>query len=200
MKAMVQWVVVTAPAYLIFGGVLHFPGTLDDVGLEPVPLAFGVVTGLLIGGTQLLVLRGRLARPWLWPLATAAGMAITHGIGDGLSPAAGYLPVAIVGGLAVGILQAAVLREPLWAIATFLALTVGIFGGYTLAFALGFNSIFDDDALARHGIMIGLSAALYALFTAPLFARIRPKDRLPILASTPELSPTPTGIRSGRNP
>jgi len=126
-------------------------------------------------------------------------MAITHEIGDGLSPEVGYLPVAIVGGIAVGILQAAVVRQPLWAVTTAAALTIGIFGGYTLAFAVGFNSIFDDDALARQGIMTGLSAVLYALFTAPVFARIRPENRLPILASTPELSPTPNRIRSGRN-
>lgn len=199
MKAMVWWVVVTIPAYVIIGGILHFPGTLDDVGLEPGPFVLGAVTGGLIGGAQLLVLRGWLARPWLWPLATAAGMAITHGTGDGLSQDVGYLPVAIVGGLAVGILQAAVLREPLWAVATFAALTIGIFGGYTLAFGLGFNSIFDADAIARHAVITGLSAVLYAGCTAPLFARIRPKMGLPILASTPELSPTPTGIRSGRN-
>ncbi|MDQ6859381.1 MAG: hypothetical protein M3Z65_10330 [Chloroflexota bacterium] len=133
------------------------------------------MTGLLIGGAQMLVLRGTLAHPWLWPLATAAGMAVTHATGDGVSPATGYLPVAIVGGLAVGGLQAAVLREPLWAVATFVALVVGIFGGYTLAFALGFNSIFDTDATARQATIIGLTAVVYALLTAPLVARIRPK-------------------------
>ena len=199
MNRVARWVVVSVPAYVIFGGLLHFPGSLDNVGLEPGPLVFGAVTGLLIGGTQLIALRGMLARPWQWPLATAAGMAITHEIGDGLSPDVGYLPVAIVGGIAVGILQAAVVRQPLWAVTTAAALTIGIFGGYTLAFAVGFNSIFDDDALARQAIMTGLSAVLYALFTAPIFARIRPESGLPILASTPELSPAPNRIRSGRN-
>ena len=182
MSSAVRWVVVTVVAYVVVGGILHFPGSLDDVGLEPGPLAFGAVTGLLIGGAQLFALRGLLAQPWLWPVATSAGMAITHGTGDGLSPAAGYLPVAIVAGIAVGVLQAAVLREPLWAPAAAAGLAIGIFGGYNLAYALGFNSIFDDDALARHAIMTGLSAILYALFTAPIFARIRPRNRVPILA------------------
>jgi len=109
MSSAVRWVVVTVVAYVVVGGILHFPGSLDDVGLEPGPLAFGAVTGLLIGGAQLFALRGLLAQPWLWPVATSAGMAITHGTGDGLSPAAGYLPVAIVAGIAVGVLQAAVL-------------------------------------------------------------------------------------------
>jgi len=58
-------------------------------------------------------------------------------------------------------------------------LVVGIFGGYTLAFALGFNSIFEADATARQATMIGLTAVVYALCTAPLVARIRPKTGLP---------------------
>lgn len=199
MSGAVRWVVVTVPAYVVIAGILHFPGSLDDVGPEPGPFIFGAVTGLLVGAVQLFALRGMLARPWLWPLATAVGMGVTHLTGDGLSPAAGYLPVAIVAGIAVGALQALVLRQALWAPAAAAGLAIGIFGGYNLAFAIGFNSIFDDDALARQGIMTGLSAVLYALFTAPIFARIRPEHGLPILASTPELSPAPNRIRSGRN-
>ncbi|HEV2251046.1 MAG TPA: hypothetical protein VGT60_11130 [Candidatus Limnocylindria bacterium] len=173
-----RWPIVTVPAYVIAGGALHFPGSLDAVGLEPGPLALGAVTGLLIGAAQLVALRGVLLHPWLWPLATAAGMAITHAAGDGLSAAAGYLPVAIVGGIALGVSQGAVLRQPLWVLATAAGLFIGIYGGYTLAFGLGFNSIFEQDALPRHASMTGLSAALYALFTAPIVARMRPPRRL----------------------
>ena len=168
-----RWLAITFGAYLLIGGLLHFPGSLDDVGPEPGPFMLGGITGLLIGGAQLFALRGRLARPWLWPVATAAGMAITHEVGDGLSPAAGYLPVAIVAGVAVGALQALVLRSPLWGLATGTALFIGIFGGYTLAFALGYNSIFEQDATVRQIFMVVLSALLYPALTAPVFARIR---------------------------
>lgn len=178
MRRAVRWIAVTVPAYTIAGGGLHFPGSLDDVGPELGPLVFGSVTGVLIGCAQLFALQGVLAHPWLWPLATAAGMAITHGTGDGLSRDVGYLPVAIVGGIAVGMFQAAVLRRPVWAFATFAALAIGIFGGYTLGHALGFNSVFEDDAFARHATMTALSAVLYALFTAPIVARMA-GDRRP---------------------
>lgn len=104
-------------------------------------------------------------------------MAITHEVGDGLSLAAGYLPIAIVAGVAVGALQAMVLRSPLWGLATASALFIGIFGGYTLAFALGYNSIFEQDATVRRVFMVALSALLYAAFTAPVFARIRLAER-----------------------
>jgi hypothetical protein len=60
---------------------------------------------------------------------------------------------------------------------------LGIAGGHALAFGLGFNSIFPDDAAARAVIIVGLTAVLYAAFTAPLFAQIRPEKRLPILAN-----------------
>jgi len=177
------WIGVTVASVVVIGGVLHFPGTLDDVGFEVGPLILGGVTGLLIGAAQLLALRGSLARPWRWPVVTALGIAITHGMGDGVSTTTGYLPVAVVGGLATGALQAAVLRRPLWAVATACAFVVGIAGGYALAFALGFNSIFPDDAAARAAIIVGLTGVLYALFTAPVFAQIRPEKRLPILAN-----------------
>ena len=183
MRRVATWVAVSVAAFLLVGGALHFPGTLDDVGFEIGPLIFGGVTGLLIGAVQLAALRGMLARPWLWPVATAIGIAITHGLGDGVSTTTGYLPVAVVGGLATGALQAAVLRRPLWAVATACAFVLGIAGGHALAFALGFNSIFPDDATARAVIIVVLTAVLYALFTAPLVAQIRPEKRLSILAS-----------------
>ncbi|MDP9321213.1 MAG: hypothetical protein M3P16_08980 [Chloroflexota bacterium] len=183
MRRVAAWVGVTVAAFLLVGGALHFPGTLDDVGLEPGPLILGGLTGLLIGAAQLFALRGVLSRPWLWPGATAIGMAITHAMGDGVSTTTGYVPVAVVGGFATGVLQAAVLRRPLWAVATAGAFVIGIAGGYALAFAMGFNSIFSDDTNARYLILLGLTSVLYALFTAPLFAQIRPEERLPILAS-----------------
>lgn len=177
-----RWIAVTVLAYVVFAGALHFPGSLDDVGPEVGPLIFGAVTGLLIGGVQLIALRGRLAHRWRWPVATALGMAVTHGVGDGLSTEVGYLPVAIVAGLAVGGCQAVVVRRGTWAVATALALGVGIFGGQQLAYAMGFNSIFEQDVTARHVIMTVASAVLYALCTAPIFARMGPDPGLPILA------------------
>lgn len=178
-----RWVVVTIAGYLFVGGALHFPGTLDDVGPEIGPLILGAVTGLLIGAAQLIALRRLLPRPWLWPLATAVGLAITHGMGDGVSTQTGYLPVALVGGVATGVLQAAVLRQPWWVVATAGAFVIGIAGGHALAFQIGFSSQFDDDMTSRYAILLGLTAVLYALFTAPLIAQIRPEKRLPILPS-----------------
>jgi hypothetical protein len=178
-----RWIAVTVPAYLLIAGGLHFPGSLDAVGPEVGPLVFGAVTGLLLGGAQLVAFRGRLAHRWRWPVATAVGMAIAHGVGDGLSPDAGYLPVAIVAGLGVGGCQAVVVRRASWAVATAVALGVGIFGGQQLAYAMGFNSIFEQDITARHVVMTAASAMLYALCTAPIFARIGPDPGLPILAA-----------------
>ena len=175
MSRVALWIGVTFAGVVVVGGALHFPGTLDGVGLEVGPLILGGVTGLLIGAAQLVALRGMLAQPWLWPVATAVGMAITHALGDGVTESTGYLPVAVVGGLATGVLQAAVLRRPLWVVATAAAFVIGIARGYALAFALGFNSIFSEDATARQVIVVGLTAVLYALFTAPVFAQIRPE-------------------------
>lgn len=173
MSRTATWVAVTTAAVVIFGGALHFPGTLDDVGPEVGPLVFGGVTGLLVGAAQLVPLRGRLRHRWRWPAATAAGMAITHGIGDGVSADVGYVPVAVIGGLAIGVLQALVLRMPIWGMATAAAFAIGIAGGNALAFALGFNSIFEEDAARRAVIIVGATGVLYGLFTAPLLARIR---------------------------
>lgn len=183
MSRVVRWVAITGAAFVIVGGALHFPGTLDNVGLEPGPLIYGGIAGLFIGAAQVFGLRGVLSRPWLWPAATAIGMAITHGMGDGVSPEAGYLPVAVVGGVATGVLQAAVLGRPLWAVATAVAFVIGMVGGYALGYQLGFSSIFPEDTTPRHAIMLALTGALYALFTAPLFASFPRKYGLPILGS-----------------
>jgi hypothetical protein len=177
------WIAVTVVAFMVVGGMLHFPGTLDGDGPALGPVILGGMTGLLIGGAQLVVLRPLLRHPWHWPAASAIGIAVTHAIGDGVSADVGYVPVAIIGGLATGALQAAVLRVPLWAVATTLAFAIGIAGGHALGFALGFNSIFPDDAVARGLIILGLTATLYALFTAPLFARMSRKNGVPILGS-----------------
>ena len=47
------------------------------------------MTGLIVGALQPPALRGIARPPWLWPLATAAGTAITHTIGDALPQAGG---------------------------------------------------------------------------------------------------------------
>ena len=196
MTRVLAWIGLTVIGYALVGTILHFPGSLDDVGPEPGPLVFGAVTGLLIGAVQLPALRGSGPRVWLWPLATAAGIAVTHGLGDGLPSGAGYLPVAVGGGVALGVLQALVLRSPAWPVVTAIAFVVGIVGGHALAVELGFGSIFEEDTFPRHGIMAALTGAIYAAGTAPLFARFRRNSGLPILGTTPGF---PTPIRSGRN-
>jgi hypothetical protein len=62
-------------------------------------LFIGGVFGLLIGALQWLVLRVWLGVPWTWMLATALGIAVTHALGDGLSPSWSYPPIAVVGGV-----------------------------------------------------------------------------------------------------
>ena len=193
MKRAAVWAGLTVAGFALFGIGLHFPGSLDDAGPEPGPVVFGAVTGRLIGALQLPALRG-IARPlWAWPLATAAGIGITHGLGDGLSQQAGYLWVALIGGLATGAFQSAVLREPIWVPAVLLAFGVGILGGYQLAYAMGFSSIFDQDAFARHIAMSIAAGVAFAIATWPILERIRPSyTRLDAGAS-------PTPKRSGRN-
>lgn len=99
MRRLSAWAGLTVASFLVVGMFLHFPGSLDDVGLEPAPLIFGGLTGLLIGAAQLPALRGVLRSRWQWLLATAAGIAVTHAMGDGLSANSGYLPVALAGAL-----------------------------------------------------------------------------------------------------
>ncbi len=193
MKRAALWIGLTVTGFFVGGTALHFPGTLDDVGFGRTGLVLGGVTGLVVGSLQLVALRG-IARPlWAWPLATAAGTAITHALGDGLPQAGGYLWVALGGGLALGVFQAAVLRTPAWVPAVLLSFVIGIVGGYQLAFAIGFNSRFEQDALARQVAMNVATGVAFALLTWPILARIRAS----YTRSDAGASPTPK--RSGRN-
>ena len=183
MSRVSQWVAGTIAGFLIFGSALHFPGSLDNDPWAPSAFVLGALTGFLVGALQLFALRGALSRPWLWPIATAVGIAITHGLGDGMPTSAGYLSVAFGGGIATGVLQAMLVRQPWWAVAATSAFVVGIVGGWSIAVAAGVGSIFEEDWLPQHAIMSGLTGVLYAASTAPLFTRIRPENTLPILAS-----------------
>ncbi|MEP7002915.1 MAG: hypothetical protein ABI888_00080 [Chloroflexota bacterium] len=168
MRTALAWVGLTVFGFLVVGTVLHFPGSLDDQGpLAPSGLMFGTVTGLLIGAIQLPALRGRLTRPWLWPLAMAGGLAITHGLGDGGNYASGWVPVGVLGGIAAGALQALVLRQPWWGVLTALAFALAIPGGEALG-----------DAASRHVIVSAATGLLYALATVPLLARTPARAQL----------------------
>ncbi len=165
----VAWVGLTLIGFVLATG-LHFPGTLDNVGWEVGPMVLGAVTGIAIGALQLPVLRGLVRPLWLWPLATAAGIAVTHALGDGVSPGVGYVPVALIGGAATGALQAALLRSPLWAAATTLAFVVGIVGGRAIGVALGLR-LADEDGLLGAAILSIGTGAIYAALTVPLLIR-----------------------------
>lgn len=151
----------------VLAALLHFPGTLDGVGLELGPFIIGGVTGLVIGSMQVGLLRdlGRLI--WLWPLATAFGFAATHGIGDGVTTEVGYLPVALIGGAATGALQAALLRRPAWAFATTGAFLIGLLGAPPLATVLG------TTELVRQMVITGAVGVAYAALTVPLLKQAR---------------------------
>jgi hypothetical protein len=166
----VRWVAVTVPAFALVGGMLHFPGSPDDAGWESggFGFVFGAVTGLLIGSVQLLALRGLLPRPSRWLIATAIGLGVTHGLGDGLPSSAGYLPVAL-GGLVTGTLQAAVLRRRWWLVATAAAFVVGILGGHAIIAAANVPNDLPADWTRRHTIVALATGIAYAAFTAPLF-------------------------------
>ena len=101
--------------------------------------------------------------------------------------------VAPGGGLALAAFQAAVLRTPVWVPAVVLAFWLGVVGGYQLAFAVGFNSRFEQDAFARRVAMNVATGVVFALVTWPVLARIRPS----YTRSDAGASPTPK--RSGRN-
>ncbi len=179
MRTALAWVGLTGFGFLVVGTVLHFPGSLDDDGpLATSGLLFGTVTGLLIGALQLPVLRGRLTRPWLWPLAMAGGLAITHGLGDGGHDASGWVPVGVLGGIVAGALQALVLRQPGWGLLTALAFALAIPCGEALADAVSFNSIFEPDRQLRHVIVSAATGLLYALATLPLLARTPARAQL----------------------
>lgn len=70
-----------------------------------------------------------------------------------------------------------------WAVATTAAFVIGIVGGLALAVELGFGSIFSEDWAPRHAIVSGSTGVVYALFTAPLFARFPRNNGLPILGN-----------------
>ncbi|MEP7002914.1 MAG: hypothetical protein ABI888_00075 [Chloroflexota bacterium] len=75
-----------------------------------------------------------------------------------------------VGPAATGALQAALLRTPLWAASTTVALVVGIAGGHALGLTLGLRLADEDGLLGAAIISVG-TGAMYAALTLPLLIR-----------------------------
>lgn len=109
------WLVATMLGYVFAGVGGHFPGSFPvgsgvvvgfDTGAAAFGLLIGGVFGLVIGTLQWLVLRAWLGIPWPSLVATALAIAVTHALGDGLSPRWEYPPIAVAG--------AAVMASGLW--------------------------------------------------------------------------------------
>lgn len=115
----VLWLVATVLGYGFAGLAGHFPGSFPvgsgvlatfDASAAVFGLIIGGVAGLVIGTLQWLVLRRWLGIRWPWLAATAAAVAVTHALGDGLPPTWEYPPIALAGGLVMTASQWLVLR------------------------------------------------------------------------------------------
>jgi len=84
-----SWVAVTVAVYVISGVIFHFPGGLppnngevfDPSGLAGA-LVNGLATGVLVGVSQVLLLRIVGLATWRWAAGTALALLVIHAIGD----------------------------------------------------------------------------------------------------------------------
>lgn len=136
----------------------------------------GAISGVIVGVLQWPVLRRRIRAAGLWIPATAAGIAVTHGVGDAVPAAVPLVAVAAIGGAAVGLLQWLVARRSgvsaLWIAAVAAAWVAGLALGYAVDDALGLFAASGPSAWAsQHGIAGAFTGIATAVATAPLLPR-----------------------------
>jgi hypothetical protein len=158
-------------------GGLAATGLVGGVTTPLEGLVGGLATGAVIGLTQWLALRGRLAlTPW-WIAATAAGMGAGLALGIallGIDTAGGTLPLrGLVTGAGIGIAQFVLLRG---STARSLLWPLVVAGGWAIGWLVTRAAGID---LAQHWSVFGSSGALmFQLLTGLALAWLLPQAPL----------------------
>ena len=168
------WLGVTVVGLTWAGWFGHFPfgfptsGGTATLGSAVVGAVIGTVGAAVVAIAQWLVLRRALAISAWWILATMAGIAVMHAVGDPLGDSGRVLLispefalVAALGGLVIGSLQYAVLRSRLsraawWIWASTASWAVGVMAGLALVVATGLGGSAYREGHTLAGAVTGV--------------------------------------------
>lgn len=173
------WVSCTAAAFALSGAVFHFSGSPPDVDgfLYPEGLAGaavnGIATGLLVGGTQRLILRVVHTGSWRWVAGTTLALFLAHVIGDVISDRYAVTILALAGGVLLGALQWWAMPRPrqrgfIWTFATAVTWAAGVWAGYQLG-------SYVEDWRIEHMLLGTAVGFLTGAATALLWLRCPPR-------------------------
>jgi hypothetical protein len=173
----IVWVLVTTGVFALSGFMFHFPGAFPPNNGEAFSsidgvsgaLVNGLPTGILVGISQMLVLRVAGIRSWRWAAGTAVALWLIHTIGDVLPDSIAVPGMVLMGGLLLAGLQWWALqwspkRGLPWLVAAAFSWALGIWLGLQLAGDSGWRT---EHVFA--GLLTGL---LYGLATAALWLRM----------------------------
>jgi hypothetical protein len=184
----VLWLVASLIGYGLVGAMFHFPSgfppNTDEFNLG----AFfggamqGLLSGLVVGFLQWLVLRRRIDRAGQWVLWTAVGLGVVHAFGDALPDPIALPVVGLVGGLALGAAQWLMLRHIfdkswLWMVMTGVSWAIGINVGLALIEAMGLcdRPWTPELGATEHGLVGLLTGIVVGLATGALLGRMQPR-------------------------
>lgn len=170
------WALITIALFTISGFLFHFPGALPpNNGNSFFAAGFagavvnGLPAGILVGLSQMFVLRVAGVRSWRWVAGTAVALWLTHTVGDVFPDPLGIPLMVLLGGLLLGALQWWALRWPgrdglLWMATTAACWSLGLW----LGFLMGAGSHWRTEHILA-GLMTGL---LLGVGTGVLWLRI----------------------------
>jgi hypothetical protein len=182
----ILWLTASLIGYGLVGAMFHFPsGFPPNTGEFNLGAFFGgamqgLLSGLVVGFLQWLVLRRQVARAGQWVLWTAVGLGVVHAFGDALPDPIALPIIGLVGGLALGAAQWRVLRHIfdkawLWPVTTAVSWAISINIGLTIIGAIGLRGRpwTPELGATEHGL-VGLVAGLgVGLATGVLLGRIQ---------------------------
>ena len=183
------WLIASLIGCGLVGVMFHFPsGFPPNNGNEFNGGAFfggamqGVLSGIVAGFLQWLVLRRHIVGAGRWVLWTAIGLGIVHAFGDALPDPVALPIIGLVGGLALGGAQWFMLRHIfdkawLWPITTAVSWAVGINIGLVIIGAMGLLDLpwTPEVGATGHGI-VGLAVGIVGgLATGVLLGRMQPR-------------------------
>jgi hypothetical protein len=169
----VVWVLVTTCVFALSGFMFHFPGAFPPNNGEAFnsdgisgALVNGLLTGILVGISQMLVLRMAGIRSWRWAAGTAVALWLTHSIGDVFPDSMAVPVMVLLGGLLLAGLQSWALR---WSPRHGLPWLVVTAVSWSLGVGLGLQLAGGSDWRTAH-VLAGLVAGLlYGLTTGALW-------------------------------
>ena len=139
------WAFGTTAAFTVSGFAFHFPGAFPPNNGDSFnangflgALINGILTGTVIGLSQMFLLRMVGIRSWRWAAGTVVGLWLVHTIGDVFPDGTALTLMALVGGFLLGALQWWALEWPagrglLWLAATAFPWSLGLWLSSLLA-------------------------------------------------------------------